>query len=177
MAQDNFEKRIALTAAQIVTATSSAAAASLELRDVYLDKDLNNRHVHSLFLLGTRGAYRKAGVVMQPMTVARFKDNLVKNFLIGTDTAENDYDRLKKKNLIATEPSPTDGREREVVLTEVGEALVEALGEASAMVILALADLIRSQGPVPTNPFVHAQPYVRDYALKMNRKKNNEDDE
>lgn len=177
MARDNFEKSIALTAAQIVTATSSAARASLALREVYLDKDLNDRNVHSLLLLGTRGAYRKAGVVMQPMTVARFKDDLVSHFPIGKDTAENDYDGLKKKGLIATECSPTDGRVREVVLTKSGEALVETLGEASAMVILALADLIRSQGPVPTNPFVYAQPYVRDYALKMKRKKNNEGNE
>ncbi len=160
---------VAFTDAQLITATSSLAAAISEMRKETLDEDITDREAHIIMLLGTRGALTRNGKVLDPMTATRLYKKLQADFGVSDATAENDVRRLKSINILECFTDPTDGRVREVMLTEVGETLYELLAQRAATLILALAELLQNYGAVPVDPLKMSKPYLRDYAAFLRK--------
>ena len=97
---------VAFTDAQLITATSSVAAAVSELRKQTLDEDITDREAHVVMLLGTRSALARNGVQLEPMTATRFTAHLQAQFAISDTAAENDTKRLKGIGIIECVPEP-----------------------------------------------------------------------
>lgn len=158
--------------AQRVTATSSFAAAVSELRkDIPLIKHLTDREAHAVMLLGSRGAFSRNDVELEPMTATRFVETLQVQFGVSDTAAENDYRALKEADIITTAELKTDKRVRVIVLSDKGEELYTILAARIANLILAAAELLQTQGAVPVDPVELAKPYLRNYAARIRNPK------
>ena len=160
---------VAFTDAQLITATSSFAAAVSELRKNVSVKHLTDREGHAIMLLGTRATLARNGVPLDPMTATRFVGMLQEEFGISDTAAENDCKRLKDAGIVDGVPSAEDGRVREIVLSDLGERLYRELAERAASLILAAAELLQGYGAVPADPIGRAKPYLRNYALRIRK--------
>lgn len=157
--------------AQIVTSTSTFAAAINKLREHTLDNDIDDRLIHEIMLLGTRDILTDAGVDLKPMTVGRFKDLVVKSFKVSGQAVDNDISKLKKTNIInANKGALEDGRSSLLHLAEVGDVLYRLMGHQMACLILAMADLLREQGTVPVDPRAFVDDFIDDYSIPLARK-------
>jgi DNA-binding MarR family transcriptional regulator len=158
---------VAFNGQQQITATSTFAAAASAIRLEMLNTDISDRQAHIIMLLGSREVLMANGVVLDPMTKTRLLDHIMKQFEVRDTTAEADVKRLQESNIITTETDETDGLVRIVVLTEIGKVLYEQLADRMANLILTLAEWIKRDGPVPTEPRSNIRVFVRDFARRI----------
>lgn len=163
---------VAFTDEQIITATSTMAAAAARIRNETLDDDFADRTAHAVMLLGSRGIMARYGYNAEPMTVTRFKELIQKEFQVTEKSVDNDLAYLKQENIIELKSGVLDdGRTKIVVLSEVGEILYRLIGERTANLILAIAQILISDGAVPMNPRAEIPDIIADYAAIVRRGK------
>lgn len=170
MTKDAGDAFVAFTDAQIITATSTFAAAAARIRNETLDDDFPDRLAHAVMLLGTRSLLARYGQDAEPMTVTRFKELIIKEFQVTEKSVDNDLTYLKAENIIELKSGVLeDGRTKVVALTEVGEILYRLIGQRTANLILAIADILISDGAVPARPRAEVEDAISDYAVLVRR--------
>lgn len=170
MTKDPGDTFVAYTDAQIITATSTFAAAAARIRNETLDDDFPDRLAHAVMLLGTRSLLARYGQDAEAMTVTRFKELIIKEFQVTEKSVDNDLKYLKGENIIELQSGVLeDGRTKVVTLTEVGEILYRLIGQRTANLILATAELLTADGAVPARPRDEVADAISDYAVLVRR--------